>query len=264
MKKLILVKLGGSLITDKTKPFTARNKNIQRLVLQIKRALRQSPELQIIIGNGAGSFAHAAAKGYATTGITSSTHIRAFSRIHAAAAQLNRIVVQTFIEEGINAVSFAPSSLIRSANRKIIRFETANIIGTLRLHMIPVLYGDIVYDKIKGSVIYSTEAVLNRLAIELARNNEPVHQVIYCTVTQGVLDEKGQTVSSITSGALPSLKQLFYKTEGYDVTGGMKQKVEECLKLAERGITSLIINGVENHNLQKALLGKPVIGTLIR
>src|SRR3989344_5130080 len=58
MKKIILLKLGGSLITDKTKPYTARMKIVRNLAVQIKAALRKDSKLQFIIGNGSGSFAH--------------------------------------------------------------------------------------------------------------------------------------------------------------------------------------------------------------
>ena len=57
-KKLIIVKLGGSLITDKTKPFTARMEIIADLAQQIKEALDEDKNLSLIIGNGGGSFPH--------------------------------------------------------------------------------------------------------------------------------------------------------------------------------------------------------------
>ncbi|MFN8459248.1 MAG: hypothetical protein U0401_32125 [Anaerolineae bacterium] len=57
MTELVLLKLGGSVITDKTKPFTARMDVIERLAQEINHALTdRGGDLQLIIGHGAGSF----------------------------------------------------------------------------------------------------------------------------------------------------------------------------------------------------------------
>jgi len=48
-----------------------------------------------------------------------------------------------------------------------------------------------------------------------------------------------------------------------DVTGGMEGKVRKLRIIAEKGIKSQIINGLEMDNLKKALSGDESIGTLI-
>jgi len=57
-KKIVLIKLGGSLITNKQKPFTPKISVIDDLSRQIKEALDEDKSLQLIIGNGGGSFPH--------------------------------------------------------------------------------------------------------------------------------------------------------------------------------------------------------------
>ncbi len=64
--ELVLVKLGGSLITDKDKPYTARREVITQLVEQVSLIKHENPNLKLIIGNGAGSFAHQSANKYNT------------------------------------------------------------------------------------------------------------------------------------------------------------------------------------------------------
>jgi isopentenyl phosphate kinase len=62
LSELVLLKLGGSVITDKTRPFTARLDVIERLAAEIKNALTdRGDDLRLIIGHGAGSFGHEAA-----------------------------------------------------------------------------------------------------------------------------------------------------------------------------------------------------------
>jgi len=59
MSELVLLKLGGSLITEKNQANTAKHDLIQRLANEIKSALdARGDDLQLIIGHGAGSFGH--------------------------------------------------------------------------------------------------------------------------------------------------------------------------------------------------------------
>ena len=60
MKDLILIKIGGSLITDKTKPYTTRPEVIKRIAKEIKEAVSEK-DVNLIIGHGAGSFGHQSA-----------------------------------------------------------------------------------------------------------------------------------------------------------------------------------------------------------
>ena len=66
MQELVFLKLGGSLITDKTKPFTPRLDVMDDLALQISTALQTHPDLRLILGHGAGSFGHVPASEYHT------------------------------------------------------------------------------------------------------------------------------------------------------------------------------------------------------
>ncbi len=62
----IFLKLGGSLITDKTKVEHARQSVIRRLAREIKAAREARPDLHIGLGHGSGSFGHVAAKKHGT------------------------------------------------------------------------------------------------------------------------------------------------------------------------------------------------------
>ena len=65
-KEIILLKLGGSLITDKDKPYTPRLDKLADLSQEIKTVLDSTPDLLLILGHGSGSFGHTAAKKYGT------------------------------------------------------------------------------------------------------------------------------------------------------------------------------------------------------
>ncbi len=264
-KKIILIKLGGSLITDKEKPFTAKMEIIKDLARQIKEALDKDKNIQLIIGNGGGSFPHYPAVKYKMNkGIKTKDQLKGFCLVQDAASQLNRIIVGEFLKVGIQAVSMNPSSMIISRGGKIKDFFVKPIIKLLDLNLVPVIYGDIVIDEILGSKIYSTEQLLGEIALRLIRLNFKIGKIIHNGVTIGVLDENSQNIPKIDKKMFTKIEKNFTLVKGFDVTGGMLHKVKESLDLAQKGIKSLIINGTSKKNLlKKAILGEVVTGTVI-
>ena len=265
MKKVTLLKLGGSLITDKTKPFTANLDIIEDLVSQIKKAIETSPNLRLIIGNGAGSFAHyPAVKFNMKEGIKNEKQKTGFCEVQSAATKLNRIIVEELLKKKVKAISLNPSSMIISKNGKIKDFFIKPIIGLISLGITPVIYGDIVYDEQLGSKIYSTEQLLSEIAIRLKKAGFLIEKIIHNGITKGVLDSNKNLIPTITLKNIKVVKKFLNGARGYDVTGGMMHKVVECLKLKKQGIKSLIINGTaEKDLLTNALLGNKVVGTMI-
>lgn len=253
-KSIILVKLGGSLITDKTKPYTARPQVIRRLAKEIKKFLKKKPATLIILGHGSGSFGHRAVAKYRRQGNFGAV------RVQDAAAQLNRIVIKELLKIGLPVVSIAPSSFIAAENDKAAKVFLEPILLLLSQGMIPVVYGDVIWDKKLGSSIFSTEKVFSIIAESL---DYSVERVIQCGVTDGVLGRDGKTIKSITAKNFNRLKSQIGKSQGIDVTGGMLHKVEKSLDLAKMGIPSLVINGKRSGELLNALLGKSHRGTEI-
>lgn len=264
MKKTILLKLGGSLITDKTKPYTARYKVIKDLSWQIKKALIKNKNIQLIIGNGAGSYGHYVAEQYQMTkGINNEDQKIGFCLVQDAVARLNRIIVKSFIDIGLKAVSLHPSSMIVARKNKVVKFFLEPLISFLSLGIIPVIYGDIVYDEINGSSIFSTERLFQEVFLRLSKKGIVINKVISAGITKGILDEKGKTIPVVNSNKINLIKKVFYPTKGFDVTGGMLHKLENSVKLAKKGVSTLIIDGVFNNSLYKALIGEKVKGTII-
>lgn len=263
-KKVVLIKLGGSLITDKTRPFTIRQEIIQNLARQIKEAIKERPDLSLVIGNGGGSFPHFAAVKYQLKeGIKNEKQKYGFCLVQDAAAQLNRIIVDSFLKEKIKAVSFNPSSSIICQKGKIETFYLDSLLGYLNLGLTPVLYGDIVFDKSMGSKILSTEVLLNFLALKLKQQGFFVEKIIHNGVTKGVLDEHGKVIKKINKMNFYQIEEVLKKTEGFDVTGGMRHKINEALEIANYRIKTFIINGGEGKILKKAILDESVEGTII-
>ncbi len=170
MPELYLLKLGGSVITDKNRPFTARQEVIDRLAGEIKNALdERGDDLQLIIGHGSGSFGHQAASQYQThRGAIAANSWLGFAEVAAAAAELNHLVVNALRQAGVPAMRFQPSASTRTRGEQLMYFETFPLKEALSHGLVPVVYGDVSVDARQGMSIVSTEKLFDNLARELA------------------------------------------------------------------------------------------------
>lgn len=261
-KQIILIKIGGSLITDKQKPFTLKKEALEKICNEIH--LAQKTGKLLILGHGGGSFPHFPAKKYKThLGIQDTSSYRGIAEVADAAARLNRIVVQTLLKKGVNAISIAPSSIFVSKNFTKDSLCTESLVETLRLGLLPVVYGDVILDREKGCTIYSTERVLGYIGLALQKQGFTIEQIIHCGQTNGVYDDNGNTIPLINAKKMSSIKHCLGGSGGVDVTGGMIHKVEESLDLAKQGIPGFIIDGIDHGSLSQAIAGIKVLGTRI-
>ncbi len=249
MKDLVLVKLGGSVITDKSKPFTARIEIIQKLAKKIKKFKNKNTDL--IIGHGSGSFAHVPAAKYQTQkGMINKNSLWGLSLTADAAIQINRIVVSEFLKLKIPVISFAPLSFIYET--KII---TEHIKNALDIGITPVIYGDVVMNKKQGFKIYSGEKTLDILAVKLSKLYKKI-KIIYYTDTNGVYDDKNKTIPIVTPRNIKDIKKYLTGSNKTDVTGGMMHKVEESLKLVKNLDAEVyIMNGLSRGKVTKVCKG---------
>src|SRR3989344_4250097 len=258
-KPIILIKIGGSLITDKNKPFSLKKLALKKVAQEIKKSMKLNKLL--IVGHGAGSFAHRPAKKYQThKGILGEASYRGLAETADAAAKLNRIVIEELLKVGVNAVSVSPLSMMMAENHNLKKINAHAVKDLLSLKMLPVVYGDVILDSQVGCTVFSTEKVLGHLGLKLKRDGFKVEKIIHCGKTDGVYDEKKRTIKLINSSNIDRYKSILKESHGVDVTGGMLHKVEETLKLARQGIPGLIIDGIDKGTLYKAVKGERVLG----
>ncbi len=261
-KELILIKLGGSIVTNKMKEFIARPRTIKRLGREMQSTLSRH---DVIIAHGSGSFGHTVASRYKTqSGLVDSESIKGLALVADAAIQINRIVVQALLSVGLPVVSFAPASFLTTKNGNIKELFVDPIKQALAIGIVPVTYGDITFDAApKRFCINSGEKTLTAIAKKLKSTYSSV-RIIYCGDTDGVYDGNNNTILSITTRTFSEVSQAITGSKATDVTGGMLHKVQESLLLAKKcTISTQIINGLKEKNLQNALEGKPVISTTI-
>ncbi len=257
--RVTLVKLGGSLITDKTRPESPRIEVIERLAGEIARAGLAG---QLIVGHGSGSFGHVAARRYGLAqGIRAADQLPGVSLTQERAAALHRIVVGALAAAGALPFSIAPSSSVVSAAGSPVAFADEPPLLALGQGLLPVVYGDVVIDRDWGVSICSTERLFDLLARRLPESGLPIGRVLWLGETDGVWDDEGRTLPRISAETFAAAAQAIGAPAGVDVTGGMLHRVETALGLARLGIPSFIMNGLVPGALERALRSEEIAGT---
>ena len=266
---LVFVKLGGSVITDKTQPETIRPRMISRLAGDVKGAMALRPDLQLVLGHGSGSFGHVTARRYGTRqGVSSEVQWRGFAEVAAMAAKLNRMVVDAFWTAGVPVWSLQPSASARCRDGELVSLETAPVEQALERGLVPLLYGDVALDEVLGGTIISTEEIFAFLARRLyPRKLVLVGEVDGVYDRDPLRDPTAELIPEISADNWSAVRARLGGSHGPDVTGGMLAKVEEMVALVRAlpGLTVQIISG-EREGALLAALGdpnRPAGGTVI-
>ncbi len=262
MSRLVQIKLGGSLITDKSKPYTSRPEVIRRLAIEISQAQKITGD-QYILGNGAGSFAHTSASRYDTAnGFTTEEGKRGYCIVQFDATTLNHMCVKIFMEEGIDTISIPPSSIMTATSGKLDSIFVNSIQQLIQKNITPFVFGDAISDKVRGSVIFSCDQVMEYLSKNMKTKPSLILSV---GDFPGVLDENNLLVKEIDLKKFDLLSKngALKPPKTKDVTGGMKEKIRTLLTLAQIGIETVILDGREEGNLFKALTQSDTPGTKI-
>jgi isopentenyl phosphate kinase len=252
MTQPIFLKLGGSLITDKTGVEVVRGDVVVRLAHEIAAARAQNPDTQLVLGHGSGSFGHVAGAERGTRqGVSSDADWQGFARVSDAASRLNRIVVRELLEAGVTAVSLQPSASAICRDGQIIALAHEPVRRALDAGMVPVVFGDVAFDTVRNGTIISTEEVLMFLATKIRPS-----WFLLAGETAGVLDEAGQVLPLISGENYLQIATAIGGSRGTDVTGGMAGKVRSMLDFVEDNPSSRvrIFSGLENEKLKEVLL----------
>ncbi len=258
MKQKIIIKIGGSLITEKDVydfPLDIgeikkksnryiRKKVVKRLGNEIKDAL-SSNNIELIIINGAGPFGHFLVE-----------HGVPHEDINESVRHLNEKFVEELRELNLPIVPISPSKSCSFGEDLNIDYLWEITEMLLEEGKILSVYGD----DINGKIISGDD-----LAIKLAERWE-ADKIIMATDVDGIFRENpkhnpnSDIIEIITKD---NINGVNFSIDVPDVTGGMKNKVKKLLQISKMGVTCQIINGLKPNNLKSAILGEK-IGTLIK
>ncbi len=263
-KQLVVLKLGGSVITHKAQNLKKINqKNLDRLCAEIAEA-KKKRKFSIVIVCGVGPFGHIIAKKFKLNeGFKNKSQIKPISDVHLDLLFLNIAVIKTLKKYGLNAAPLSPSSAWKLTNGEMKNCDLGVIKEFISLGLIPVLHGDLLMDAASGFGILSGDQIVYYLA-----KNLKADKVIIGTDTDGIFSSDPKTnkgaelIKEIDKNTAKNLK--IEKSQAIDVTGGMKGKVDELLNLAKYKIESRIINISKPDILKKTLNGDKNFGTRIK
>ena len=254
---LVFLKLGGSLITDKTRPYTPRPGILDDLAAQISAAMQDHPSMRLILGHGSGSFGHQAASRFGTRdGVASMEAWRGFTEVWYQASALNRIVVESLHQAGLPVITLSPAASITARDGKVSAWDLYALTSALSQGLLPVIHGDVAFDEVRGGTILSTEDLFTHLARKLHPN-----LILLAGLEAGVWEDfpsRTHLVKELTPQNSGKLLPNLGRSASMDVTGGMQTKVNQMLALVEEvpGLEVLIFSGGEPGNIRKALLGE--------
>jgi len=260
-KRPVVLKIGGSVITDKDGELAAKTEIINRLAEEIAKAKLSS----LILVHGGGSFGHPTAKKWGIKeGFKEAGQMLGFAETHHVMTVLNGLVMDALVWHEIPAVSVAPSCGFLTDNGRIKSSDCTLVERMMKMGFTPVLYGDVTIDDKLGFTVLSGDQLVSYLALKF--NASRVVLGIDCDGLYDAdpkADKNAKMFQHLTLNELKALEGRLAKPTNADVTDGIRGKVRELLPTAEKGIPVSIVNGAKVGRVYKALVGERVEGTLI-
>lgn len=232
-----VLKLGGSVVTDKTEPETVDDASLRRAVDAIAarfgtdgtptaraKAGTGDDSGRLILVHGGGSFGHYHASEHGVS-VTAGTHdARATRAIHDTMVELNGLILTRLGERGVPALPVHPLSAGARDEASALELSTTAIEGMLAEGFVPVCHADVLVQEGAGTTIVSGDELVVALARRLDADRAGI-----CSTVPGVLDDDGDVIERIT--ALETVREYLGRSEATDVTGGMSGKVKQLLSL---------------------------------
>jgi isopentenyl phosphate kinase len=259
---LLIIKLGGSIITFKDKPLTPNYQTIEKLSGIIKELKKHH---KIIIVHGGGSFGHYWSVKYDMHTQPSTYPDEGVSRVNESMIKLNHIIIEKFISKNLRPFSIHPSSLV--FNNIGCRERIVDIVDMIKDNdIIPITYGDVVHTAKGNFSILSGDALMNILSVGL----NPLYS-IFTTNVDGIYDSlsNGNIISNILIGANNEIltgtdTDIEFTNMSFDVTGGMKRKISESINIVKNGTPVYLVNGFYPERMVDIVNGRDFVGTSIK
>lgn len=240
MESAVVVKLGGSAITDKSRDCTPNLELIHEAAGEVNDYNRP-----MILLHGGGSYAHPfVTRAGLQKGYKGKYQLSSVSETELHLDELTRIIGVSLLLRGKAFVPIKPMSFLTLKAGRIAGCFLEPIIDALRLGFVPLIHGDVAFDKSKGYGIVSADRIASLLAEKLN-----VSKVLFGCDVDGVytrnpkISRGSRLLEEVTSRNYRAVLKSFPKERGVsDATGGMKGKVLEAIRLARLGTECYIFN----------------------
>jgi isopentenyl phosphate kinase len=240
----LVVKLGGSVVTDKKVPFFYRGEVVEALGREMA-----SSGKRLVVVHGGGSFGHTAAKRFGLSSSRSNASYDGVAETRTAMFDLDARVCGSLSAAGLRPYPFSPFPLLSAAGTK----GASWLRHLLRAGMTPMTFGDVVVEK-GGFRVVSGDTIARELCQLLG-----AERCVFVMDVDGVLDGSGRVIEHLDRASL----RLMKRESSLDVTGGITSKVAEALKIASGGTPVAFVSGLKRGELSKALKGQRFHGSQV-
>ena len=245
---MILIKLGGSIITNKEKPLSARRKTIDNILNQIKRI--REPKILV---HGGGSYGHYWSVKYDMHTKPAKYDMRGVSIVKNSMIDLNKIILDSAVKNRINAYCLPPTDFMNG--NKPIKNKILAINEIAKSGLTPVTYGDALWFGKKKSYILSGDVIMTMIG-----------KILKPRLSIFVLDVDGVYSNTKSKKLIHDFKKekpIISKNK-IDVTGGMTRKITEATNMSKSGLKVFFVNGNKPKRILDAVSGKKFEGTIFR
>ncbi|ASS75259.1 hypothetical protein CIG75_09860 [Tumebacillus algifaecis] len=257
-----VVKIGGSLLTDKD-GYCAPN---QEMVRQYARTIAKEWERlrgNLILIVGGGSYGNAVPVRYHLKDASLPWKDTDLSMMTVKMFEWLSLVTQIFREEGVPCYPFQTSGYVVTKNKRPQRFFVEPVEHVLSMGVLPVFSGDLVFDEEQQFIIFSSDNLP-----ELFVERMSLRRMVMLTDVEGVMqigtDGQQTVIPEVTRANFQEVLRCAGPSQKPDITGGMKNKLEALLRLAEQGVEGVITSGRKAEALLPALFEPEPVGTMIR
>lgn len=254
---MILVKLGGSVITDKGQYRAFDAESVERLAEEIVNAGKR-----VMLVHGAGSFGHMLAKEHRLhLGINDGAQLLGASMVMSDVRELDLEVCRRMVSNGLPVVPVPPACCAVMRRGALIRLDFDVFRRYLERGMTPITFGDVVADEEMGLSICSGDQLMTALAKEFRPS-----RVIFVTDVDGVFsadplqDPNARFIQRVDSKVLDALPRT---ERNVDVTGSIYAKIRHMIDIASLTEDCMVLNGKVPGRLEAAIRGEQVVASKV-
>lgn len=267
MKPLYILKIGGSVVTQKSRVGTAIRKKLLAQAAKEIASVRKEHDFDLVMIHGAGSTGHQIAKKYrlADGARNDEKKWEGCLLCRAANQRMNAVITESLRSGGLPITPVHTASCIIHKDKKIIHCDYDIIRIALSKKCIPLLYGEVVFDNTLGMSICSGD----NIAVDLA-NHFGAKKIMFASDIDGVFDADPHTDKNATLLERLVLKKIHLQSRlsgshNVDVTGGLGGKVKTLDEIKNKKTRTVeIFNGLKTDNFKKIFLNKEFPHTVIK
>jgi isopentenyl phosphate kinase len=172
------------------------------------------------------------------------------------------MIIAELLSNSVPALSVPPGSCFVMDDGKLIADNTEAILSASRLGIMPVLFGDVVFDRRKGFGICSGDQIM-----EVLCDIYNPELVIFVSDIDGLYDKdpkKDKKAKFIAEVTTKNLNNIDSRISVDDVTGGVRGKMESMLRISTSDRKCVLVNGTIPDRLYSLLNGETVTSTVAR